>query len=83
MATTKLKMKNCSECAGTGTVPADDVGPVLREAREKAGLLQKDVAEYMGISPTYIFDLETGRRPWTNEQVGSYQRALVELANGN
>ena len=77
----KLKVKDCAECNGTGTVPADDVGPVLREAREKAGLLQKDVADYMSISGTYLYDLEMGRRPWTNEQVASYQRAVEELVN--
>lgn len=77
----KLKTQPCSNCQGTGLLPADDVGPILRAEREKACLLQRDVADHMNISPTYIYDLETGRRPWTNELVAGYRTALVELSN--
>lgn len=79
MATTKLKTQPCKACDGTGRLPADDVGPQLREERERLGIAQKDVAEAMGISGTYIIDLEKGSRRVTNELLAAYQKALEEL----
>ena len=83
MATTaKLKTQACPGCNGVGSVPADDVGMVLRSEREKAGVTGKDIADAMSISDTYLYELERGTRRWTNELVESYQRALGGLSNG-
>jgi len=79
---TKLKTQPCAGCAGTGVVPADDVGPVLRTEREKLGITGRAVADALSISDSYLFDLERGSRRWTTELVNSYQRALEELRNG-
>lgn len=79
MAATKLKTQPCNSCSGTGRVPDWETGPVLRAERDKAGVLQKDVATHMGISETYVYDLESGRRPWTNELVAAYQKAVLDL----
>lgn len=79
MATTKLKTKPCAGCGGTGQVPADDVGAILREEREKAGVTGKDIAARMGVSDTFVYDLERGARRLTNELLASYQRAMEEL----
>jgi transcriptional regulator with XRE-family HTH domain len=78
----KLKTQVCNSCGGIGTMPAEDVGAVLREEREKAGVSQKDVAGHMGISDTFLYDLEKGNRRWTNEYVAGYRKAVEELANG-
>lgn len=79
----KLKTRACPSCTGTGQLPADDVGPVLRTEREKAGITQEAVADAMSVSRTYLGDLEKGNRRWTNELLESYQRALRGLSNGD
>lgn len=80
--TTKLKTQACPGCNGVGSVPADDVGPVLRSEREKAGIAQEALADAMSLSRTYLSDLERGNRRFTNELLESYQRALRRLSNG-
>jgi len=51
------------------------LGRAVREARQKVGLTQEQLAERSGIAPTYISDIERGvRNP-------SYEM-LVELADG-
>lgn len=44
--------------------------------RSRRGLSQCDVAERMGVSPTYLSDLERGKRNWTPELVRRYQEAV-------
>jgi transcriptional regulator with XRE-family HTH domain len=75
----KLTTKQCDNCGGTGTVPGDGTGEVLRAERERLGLFAKDVADIMGISDSYVYDLEKGNRPLTNDLVARYQTALQEL----
>lgn len=79
---TKLKTQACGTCGGSGALPADDVGEVLREEREKFSITGVDLAAAMNISVSYLYDLEKGHRKWTNELLGSYQRALEGLRNG-
>jgi transcriptional regulator with XRE-family HTH domain len=43
----------------------------LREARLAAGLQQKDVAAALGISPSYLTDIELGRRQFPPERLAS------------
>ena len=81
--TTKLKTQPCHACEGSGKIPADDVGTVLREEREAIDITQGAVADVLNISQTYLRDLETNRRRWTNELVTSYQQALERLKNGD
>lgn len=76
----KLKTQACPTCNGSGSVPADDVGSVLMAEREKAGVQRVDVAEKMGVSASYLRDLEQGNRRWTNELLSSYQKALEGLS---
>jgi ribosome-binding protein aMBF1 (putative translation factor) len=83
MATPKLKTQPCPSCTGTGTLPADDVGPILREEREKAGITRVALAEALNLSQEYLRDLEAGHRRWTNELLASYQKAVEGLRNGN
>lgn len=78
--TAKLKTQACGTCNGVGVVPADDVGPVLRTEREKAGVTRSALAEAIGISASYLRDLEEGYKRWSNEMLESYQRWLRELA---
>ena len=76
---TKLKTQPCRTCAGQGTLPADNVGPILKEEREGLGITQVDMAGHMSISTTFLYDLERGNRRWTNELLASYQAGLEKL----
>ena len=58
----------------------------LKEARQAAGLTQKQVAEYLGISDKYYQNIEYGKRTgdfeiWDalEDLVGIHQRKLREI----
>jgi predicted transcriptional regulator len=59
-------------------VPDDNVGPILRDERESAGITRVDMAAAIGVSQSYLFDLEVGNRRWTNEVMAAYQKVLAE-----
>lgn len=40
-----------------------EIGTVLAQARKAAGVQQKDLAQQLGMSPSYLCDLELGKRP--------------------
>jgi transcriptional regulator with XRE-family HTH domain len=48
----------------------------LREARLTAGLQQKDVAKALGISPSYLTDIELGRRQFPAERLASLPESI-------
>lgn len=39
-----------------------DIGSTLRASRIAAGFTQREIAELLGVSHTYISDIEAGRR---------------------
>lgn len=39
------------------------IGDAIREARQAAGISQKDLAERMDVSAQYLCDMESGKRP--------------------
>ena len=43
-----------------GSIPATDIGPIMREAREAAGLTQKEVGRALGVSRWSMTRLEGG-----------------------
>ena len=51
----------------------DEVGPLLRDWRERAGLSQNALARLMGVNPAYVNRLEHGGR-------GAHNRDLLESA---
>src|SRR3954471_23502064 len=51
----------------------DEVGPLLRDWRERAGLSQNALARRMGVNPAYVNRLEHGGR-------GAHNRDLLESA---
>lgn len=55
-------MKTCPTCMGEGVVPepTDD-----RKRRVESGVSLSRVAEAMGISTSYLSDLERGSRTWS------------------
>lgn len=68
---------NCRHCEGSGKAfDRNVVGPMLREARERRQVAARSVARRMGITPSYISDLELGRRDWSPALVARYLTAL-------
>lgn len=60
----------------------------LKEARQRAGMTQKDVAEYLGISARYYRFIESGARGgdfeiWDSleELFGIHQRILRKVSS--
>lgn len=60
----------------------------LKEARQNAGMTQKEVAEYLGISERYYRQIEAGQRNgdftlWDSleDLFGIHQRILRELSS--
>jgi transcriptional regulator with XRE-family HTH domain len=46
-----------------------EIGTILADARKEAGLQQKALAETLGISQSYLCDLEANRRVFPMERV--------------
>ena len=72
-----VEKKPCTKCGGTGK--ENDhvaIGERLRKLREFRRVQAKTVAEILGISQSYLSDLEHGRRWWTMEKIQQYEKAL-------
>lgn len=52
------------------------IGAEMREARKRAGISGRQLAERLRLSPAYVSDLELGRRCWTPEKLRWYRDAL-------
>lgn len=52
------------------------VADILVSARRAAGLSQKDVAEALGISPTFLSDIERGRRAFGEKHLPALPSAM-------
>ena len=55
------------------------IGFRLRGLRDRKGLKSGWVAKQIGISPSLISYLETGRRAWTPELEQKYLKAIGEV----
>lgn len=52
------------------------MGHDLRAIREHAGMSMREVARALGFSPSYLCDLEIGRRAWNAVLVRDYLDAV-------
>lgn len=62
-----------------GTRPIIDhveTGMKIRMHRYSKGVTMEEAARRMGISDSYLCDLELGRRHWSEELVHRYQEAV-------
>lgn len=75
----KFKTEQCRQCNGTGKVPAEGTGGILRAERERAGISSRQLAAALGISPTHMLDMEKGRRGISAERAEEYLEKLFEL----
>lgn len=80
MSKPKSMTQSCDKCDGTGQMPADSVGTILREMREKAGVTGSALADVMGISAEYLYDMERGNKRVSTKHLKLYQDRLEELA---
>lgn len=63
-----------------GPVNQVELGASLRAVRLKAGLKQSWVAQAMGINNTYLCQLESGKRNWTEKLVNSFMTVCEEVS---
>ena len=67
--------KICPACGGTGEV----INALeLRNTRISRKLRLIDVAKKMGIGPSYLSDLENGRRDWDTDLLITFKRAIKQ-----
>lgn len=66
----------CDRCQGTGSRERV-AGLAMRQLREDAGLLLRDVAEKLGIGVPYLSDMERGKRTMSEEMA----ERIAEICN--
>ena len=68
----------CKRCGGSGQEPDNaKIGAQMAALRGRRH--QKAVAAAMGKSPSYISDLEAGRRDWNAELIAAYRAAVKKV----
>jgi len=71
------RVELCPRCHGTGYEPDwRGIGTCVRHARLSAGLHLRELAHRCRISPSFLSDLELGRRSWMGPAA---QRVLAHL----
>ena len=74
-----IKGERCERCLGDGSViDQRGLGRLLRVRRELLGISLTNAADALGISKSYLSDLEYGRRDWRNTLFTAYTRWLIE-----
>ena len=67
----------CTRCHGTGYEVDDKaLGQEMRLVRLRKGLSLRDCAQQMGITPSYLCDLELGRRRWPAHRLEAARRTV-------
>jgi len=69
--------KPCPACKGTGrAIDRVSTGAELKQLREKANFKLTAVAKDMGISHPSLSLKEAGLRPWTEQEIAAYRKAI-------
>lgn len=69
----------CQCCNGSGEqVCQKTLGAKMRAARLKADIGLREMARRMVLSPTFIHQLETGTRRWTDRYQRFYQKQIEQ-----
>ena len=80
----ELKSMPCPHCHGTGLrLDPIETGRRMRELRKSRNIRMAGIARVLGYSPSYLSDVERGRRPWTLGLVEKYEWAMDEAGPGN
>ena len=68
----------CRRCNGTGLEPDNvAIGAAMRERRKQAGVSLRALGARLGLSASYLCDLELGRRAWNAAQITRYEAGLA------
>ncbi len=68
LAGAALRVVTCDRCEGHGSrLDERDAGHHIRDARTALNLSSSALARRLGVSSSYMIDLEMGRRAWTRE----------------
>lgn len=83
MKRNEIPIVQCLACGGRGATPSDKVGEILRKEREERDVprISKTepsigLAHNMGLSESYILDLEGGKRPLSWALIDRYREAI-------
>lgn len=73
----KTPTVKCEQCNGTGKIlDSKKIGWERRAARKTARIGLRQMATLLGLSASYIYDLEHGRRNWSPKRLIDYNAAL-------
>jgi len=73
-------MTICPRCGGSGKLPDSSW---MRSTRLEKGLSLREVANEIGISASYLSDLERGRRNLSHNINTRFCNALIKLGDRN
>lgn len=74
----ELPTTPCTKCGGTGELLDDvKVGQFMRKVRLSLDLSLREVSYRLRISPSYLSDLELGRRRWHPAITRKYFNAIL------
>lgn len=69
--------KKCHCCGGSGTERDDaSIGRKFRQMRDKDGISLRQMASMIGVSPSFLSQLENGKRAWTLGVRSKYEAIL-------
>jgi transcriptional regulator with XRE-family HTH domain len=75
-------MSICKRCAGTGVEPCQLAkGKASSAKRKAAGISQRKLAHALGVSPSFLCQLERGQRTWGHSLYKKYHNALMKGIN--
>lgn len=76
-------METCPRCGGSGSIRDDrEIGAEMRRLRKAVGFTLLEWAAEVHFSPSYISDLENGRRQWNAGLMAKYA-VLRESGGGS
>lgn len=77
-------MKVCLHCNGTGVEPDhQNIGAGLRTLRQSCDLTLRQMAETIGVSHSFLSQLENGRRAWKRSVKKRYEEAVKKHQTKN
>ena len=70
----------CSHCGGSGFEPDNRaIGQLMRDRRQQRKLGLREMAGLLELSPSYLSDLETGRRNWGHQNLARYEAIFEKV----
>lgn len=79
-ASIRTRTLPCRHCGSARKeYDARAVGAYLRKERRVRNVGLREIAKPLGVSPSYVSDLELGRREWSRELVRRFAEALFAI----